>query len=153
MVHQGGRQFVFKVVPGAEPDSRIVQRTEVKVGLRLPGKVEILEGVQAGDVVVTAGQQRLQRDGMAVRVIDVPRGGPGGAGGAGAPGAAAAASGAAFGAAGAASGAASAVAKASAPARPASATASAAARATARPAGPNPCLQALEGAAAPRSAS
>jgi membrane fusion protein (multidrug efflux system) len=31
------------------------QRMEAKVGLRLPGKVEMLEGVAAGDVLVTAG--------------------------------------------------------------------------------------------------
>jgi membrane fusion protein (multidrug efflux system) len=142
IVPQGARQFVFKIVPGAEPDSRISQRTEVKVGLRLPGRVEIVEGLKAGDVVVTAGQQRLQRDGITVRVIDVPRGGPAAAGG-GAPGAAAAASGAA-----------SAAPMASAAlARPASAPAATGARAAARaPAGPNPCLQALE-PAAPRSAS
>ncbi|HEY8579873.1 MAG TPA: efflux RND transporter periplasmic adaptor subunit [Beijerinckiaceae bacterium] len=37
----------------------------VKVGKRLPGQVEIAEGLAAGEVVVTAGQMRL-RDGVAV---------------------------------------------------------------------------------------
>jgi membrane fusion protein (multidrug efflux system) len=71
IVPQGGKQFVIKVVNGTEPNSRVTQRVEVKVGLRSPGKVEILEGLGAGDTVVTAGQQRVQRDGTAVRVIDL----------------------------------------------------------------------------------
>ena len=39
----------------------------VKVGKRLPGQIEIVEGLKAGDVVVTAGQMRL-RDGAPVNV-------------------------------------------------------------------------------------
>lgn len=71
IVPQGGRQFVYRVVDGPDQDTRIAQRVEVKVGLRQPGKVEIVEGLQANDMVVTAGQQRIQRDGMAVRVLDL----------------------------------------------------------------------------------
>ncbi len=96
IIPQGGRTFVVKVVPGDKPESRVSERVAVKVGLRLPGKVEILEGLSAGDTVVTAGHQRLQKDGTAVRVVDLsqPGGGrpgagqPGGAG-PGGPGAAA----------------------------------------------------------------
>ncbi len=98
IIPQGGRTFVVRVVQGDKPDARISERVAVKVGLRLPGKVEILEGLSAGDTVVTAGHQRLQKDGTAVRVVDMsqPGGGrPGGgaaqpgAAGAGGPGAAA----------------------------------------------------------------
>lgn len=71
IVPQGGRQYVYRVVDGPDQDTRIAQRVEVKVGLRQPGKVEIVEGLQANDMVVTAGQQRIQRDGMAVRVLDL----------------------------------------------------------------------------------
>lgn len=71
IVPQGGKQFVIKLVNGAEPNSRVTQRVEVKIGLRSPGKVEVLEGLDAGDTVVTAGQQRVQRDGTAVRVMDL----------------------------------------------------------------------------------
>ena len=104
IIPQGGRTFVVKVVQGDKPDARMSERVAVKVGLRLPGKVEILEGLSPGDTVVTAGHQRLQKDGTAVRVVDLsqPGGGrpagaggqPGGAGAAPAgPGAAAAAPG------------------------------------------------------------
>jgi membrane fusion protein (multidrug efflux system) len=96
IIPQGGRTFVVKIVPGDKPEVKVSERVAVKVGLRLPGKVEILEGLSAGDTVVTAGHQRLQKDGTAVRVVDLsqpgggrPAGGPPGAGapGAGGPGA------------------------------------------------------------------
>lgn len=79
LVPQGGKQYVFKVVDG--PDGKkITQKLEAKVGLRVPGKAEILDGLKPGDTVVTAGHSRLLRgDGIPVRVVDldkpaVPRG-------------------------------------------------------------------------------
>ena len=70
LVPQGGKQFLFKAVRapagaaaasgadnGAGP-AQVSQRIEAKLGVRLAGKVEILEGVKAGDLVVTAGQAR-----------------------------------------------------------------------------------------------
>lgn len=94
LVPQGGKQYVYKVV--AEADGRrVAQRVEARLGLRLPGKVELLDGVAAGDLVITAGQARLQRgDAQPVRVIDLAR-----QGGAGASGPARAGSGAGGGAA------------------------------------------------------
>lgn len=73
IVPQGGRQFVIKVLNGAEKDSQLSKRVEVKVGIRRPGRVEILDGLSEGDTVVTAGHQRLQKDGAAVKVIDTGR--------------------------------------------------------------------------------
>jgi membrane fusion protein (multidrug efflux system) len=73
IVPQAGRQFVIKLVDGPDQDTRIAQRVEVKVGIRKPGRVEIVEGLQAGDTVVTAGQQRVQKDGMPVRVVELAR--------------------------------------------------------------------------------
>jgi membrane fusion protein, multidrug efflux system len=63
----------------------VSQRTEVKIGIRRPGRVEITEGVAEGDTVVVAGQQRLQRDNTPVRVVELgrPGGGSPGAGAAG----------------------------------------------------------------------
>jgi membrane fusion protein (multidrug efflux system) len=49
---------------------------EVQLGLRRGGMVQVLDGLRPGDTVVVAGQQRLQRDGTAVRVIDLNRSGP-----------------------------------------------------------------------------
>jgi membrane fusion protein (multidrug efflux system) len=70
IVPQGGRAFVVKVVAGANKDEQVSERVAVKVGLRQPGKVEILEGLALGDTVVVAGQQRLQKDGTVLKVID-----------------------------------------------------------------------------------
>jgi membrane fusion protein (multidrug efflux system) len=97
IVPQGGRATVVKVVPGANKDELISERVTVKIGLRQPGKVEILEGLALGDTVVVAGQQRLQKDGTLVRVVDMSKGQAGGAAGGaaganGAPGAGGAAS-------------------------------------------------------------
>lgn len=69
-----GKQFVIKVVPGPEVEgraTRVAQRSEVQTGARRQGRVEILQGVQAGDTVVTAGHQRVQRDGALLRIVEV----------------------------------------------------------------------------------
>ena len=70
IVPLGGKSFVIRLQPGAAPQARVSERVEVKLGIRRPGKVEILEGLNAGDTVVTAGQQRIQRDGTEVRVME-----------------------------------------------------------------------------------
>ena len=73
LVPVGAKQFVFKVVDGAD-GKKASQRVEAKIGLRLAGKVEILEGIRAGDTVVTAGHGRLLRgEGVPVRVIDLDK--------------------------------------------------------------------------------
>jgi membrane fusion protein (multidrug efflux system) len=73
IVPQGGRSFVVKVVPGANKDEQISERVAVKIGLRQPGKVEVLEGLTLGDTLVVAGQQRLQKDGTVVKVVDLSK--------------------------------------------------------------------------------
>ena len=69
IVPQAGKQFVIKLLPGPDGQGFVTQRVEVKVGQRLPGKVEIVDGLDVGETVVIAGQQRVQRDGTAVRVL------------------------------------------------------------------------------------
>jgi membrane fusion protein, multidrug efflux system len=58
----GGQPAVFKVVDGK------AQRVPVRLGVRRAAQVEIVEGLAADDLVVTAGQLKL-RDGMAVRPV------------------------------------------------------------------------------------
>ena len=73
LVPQGERQFVFKVIDNPE-GGKLAQKVAVKVGMRLPGKAEIMEGLAEGDAVVVAGQARLTRgDRMPVRVVDLNR--------------------------------------------------------------------------------
>jgi membrane fusion protein (multidrug efflux system) len=63
IVPQGSKVTVWKVVDGQ------ALRTEVKTGLRRDAKVEIVEGLQLGDMVITAGQIRLTRDGTPTRIV------------------------------------------------------------------------------------
>jgi membrane fusion protein (multidrug efflux system) len=81
IVPQGGRSTVIRIVPGANKDELVSERVTVKIGIRQPGKVEILEGLSIGDSVVVAGQQRLQKDGSVVRVVDTSKAQGGSAGG------------------------------------------------------------------------
>ena len=62
IVPQGEEFYVYKVVDGA------ARRVAVKIGVRRAAQVEIVQGVAAGDQVVTAGM-RLSRDGQPVRVL------------------------------------------------------------------------------------
>jgi membrane fusion protein, multidrug efflux system len=94
IVPQGGKQAVFRLEKQGEGEAAplVSRRTEVTLGLRRGAMVQVLAGLKEGDTVVVAGQQRLQRDGTPVRVVDLNRppgggGRPGGAPG-GAPGAA-----------------------------------------------------------------
>ncbi len=62
IVPQGADFFVYKVVDGQ------ARRVPVKIGVRRDARVEIVEGLAAGDQVVTAGM-RLSRDGQPVRIL------------------------------------------------------------------------------------
>ena len=104
IVPQGGKQFVIKAVAYADlppppagaasaataaasvaappasaasapaPDALVSQRVEVKLGIRRAGQVEITEGLKEGEQIVLAGQQRLQKDGTLLRVVELGRG-------------------------------------------------------------------------------
>lgn len=58
----GGQPAVFKVVDGK------ASLVKVKLGVRRTAQVEIVEGLAAGDLIVTAGQLKL-REGAAVRPV------------------------------------------------------------------------------------
>ncbi len=64
---RGDQQFVFVVVDGR------AQLRQVQIGQRVPGSIEIVDGLRAGEALVVAGVQQLS-DGRAVREerIDVP---------------------------------------------------------------------------------
>lgn len=52
----GRDMFVYRVVDGKALMSKI------KIGKRLKGQVEVLEGLNAGDTVITAGQMKLRNE-------------------------------------------------------------------------------------------
>jgi membrane fusion protein (multidrug efflux system) len=80
----GNQPFVFAV----KPDTTVT-RIALVLGTRLPDAVEVLDGLKEGQLVVTAGHQKLFEG---ARIIPLPAGagaagGPGGPGGAAMPGA------------------------------------------------------------------
>jgi len=62
---QGQDNFVFRVVDGK------AALTKIQIGNRQPGRVEIIQGLNATDTVVTEGQIKL-RDGAPVMVMGTP---------------------------------------------------------------------------------
>ena len=58
---RGDEQFVFKIIADK------VVTTKVVPGVRREGMVEIVEGLNVGDIVVTAGHLKL-RDGTTIRI-------------------------------------------------------------------------------------
>jgi membrane fusion protein (multidrug efflux system) len=62
IVPRGNRNFVFRVVDGR------AALTEIGLGARSPGQVEITRGLKPGELVVTDGQLKLQ-DGTPVMVM------------------------------------------------------------------------------------
>src|SRR5690606_6629421 len=60
---EGRQRFVYRVVDGR------AALTPIELGHRRPGEVEVVAGLAAGDVVVTAGHQQI-RDGARVEVIN-----------------------------------------------------------------------------------
>jgi len=61
----GDDKYVYKVVDGK------ALRQKVEIGQRRDGKVEIVSGLAASDIVVTAGHLKI-RDGAAVQVAEQP---------------------------------------------------------------------------------
>lgn len=97
LVPQGGKQYLIKVVDG--PEGKMSQRMEAHTGVRRDGRVEILEGLAAGDLVVVAGQERAMRGGaLPLRIVTLGAGATPAPANAAGPAAAPPASGAASGA-------------------------------------------------------
>lgn len=71
LVPQGNQQFLIKVVQGDGGSSQS-QRIEARIGARQAGRVEILEGLKPGDLLVVAGQARLMRGGpQPLRIVQL----------------------------------------------------------------------------------
>jgi membrane fusion protein (multidrug efflux system) len=75
MVPQAGKQFVYVVEEQGQGDAKKLasRRVEVELGVRRGSDVEVVKGLAVGAMVVVAGQQRLQRDGTVVKVVDMAR--------------------------------------------------------------------------------
>ncbi|MCI4568356.1 efflux RND transporter periplasmic adaptor subunit [Lysobacter sp. CFH 32150] len=68
LMQDGNTRYVYTVVDGK------AHRVEIKTGVRVPGKVQVIEGLKAGDVVITAGQTKpIMHEGLGVQPL--PSGG------------------------------------------------------------------------------
>jgi membrane fusion protein (multidrug efflux system) len=75
VVGEGDQRFVYTLGKGGK-----VTRTPVKTGLRSAGRIEILEGLKAGQPIVTEGVVKVS-DGMTVKVAGPNAGAPAARGG------------------------------------------------------------------------
>jgi membrane fusion protein (multidrug efflux system) len=63
------RQYVMRRITDGGKDT--VEKKQVKIGLRMPGYVEVLDGLSAGDQVVTHGNSKVQPgDALDVMAVD-----------------------------------------------------------------------------------
>lgn len=70
LVPEGGKQYLLRIVDAGQ--GPVAQKLQARLGMRIAGKVEVLDGVAAGDRVVTAGQERLLRgDRQPVRIVEI----------------------------------------------------------------------------------
>ena len=65
VVQRGNDAFVYL------PSEKTAKETKVRLGKRIPGSIEVVEGVSAGDRVIVAGNTRLS-DGAAIEVVPSP---------------------------------------------------------------------------------
>lgn len=78
---QGDQAYVFKVVDQTDGKPKLVKLTQVQLGNRHQGEVEIRAGLSAGDMIVTGGLLKI-RDGAPIQVVApggppaAPPGGP-----------------------------------------------------------------------------
>lgn len=73
VLSQGGNLFVYRLQGEPAPgDAAEASRVDVRLGARLAGWVEVVNGIAAGERVVTAGQQRLTTPVAQVRLSTAP---------------------------------------------------------------------------------
>ncbi|MFU8848286.1 MAG: efflux RND transporter periplasmic adaptor subunit [Opitutales bacterium] len=68
VIQRGERSFVFAVDEAAGGEPPRARNREVKLGTRIPGKVEVREGLQAGERVIIHGLMQV-RDGQTLKIL------------------------------------------------------------------------------------
>ena len=63
IIFEDEKKFVYKIL-----DNNKIKKTEVKIGVRKEGNLEVLDGLEANDKVVKEGLTRLA-NGMVVKPI------------------------------------------------------------------------------------
>jgi len=68
VIQRGERSFVFAVDAGSGNTPPTARSREVKLGARIPGKVEVRDGLAAGERVIIHGLMQV-RDGQALKIL------------------------------------------------------------------------------------
>lgn len=68
VIQRGERSFVFAVDEAAEGEPPSARNREVKLGTRIPGKVEVRDGLEAGERVIVHGLMQV-RDGQTLKIL------------------------------------------------------------------------------------
>jgi membrane fusion protein (multidrug efflux system) len=63
IMYEGSKKFVYKII-----ENNIIKKTEIEIGVRNNGKLEILSGLNAGDKIIAEGLTKV-RPGMKVKPI------------------------------------------------------------------------------------
>ena len=58
VILEGNKAYVYKV-----SENNIVNRSEIKIGLRIDGKIEIVSGLSSGDIIVSEGLKKVRPNG------------------------------------------------------------------------------------------
>ena len=58
IILEGNKAYVYKV-----SEDNIVNRSEIQIGLRINGKIEIISGLSSGDIIVSEGLKKVRPNG------------------------------------------------------------------------------------------
>ncbi len=58
VILEGNKAYVYKV-----SEDNIVNRSEIQIGLRINGKIEIISGLSSGDIIVSEGLKKVRPNG------------------------------------------------------------------------------------------
>ena len=64
IMYEGSKKFVYKIIEG-----NIIKKTEVEIGVRNMGNLELLEGLNEGDKIVAEGLTKVKPE-MKVKLIN-----------------------------------------------------------------------------------
>ena len=63
IMYEGSKKFVYKII-----ENKMVKKTEIEIGIRNKGNLEVLSGINEGDKVVAEGLTKV-RPGMKIKPI------------------------------------------------------------------------------------
>ena len=64
IMYEGSKKFVYKII-----ENNIIKKTEIEIGVRNQGNIEVLSGLNEGDKIVAEGLTKV-RPGMKVKLIN-----------------------------------------------------------------------------------